>query len=166
MPSRRWRKKLLSSLVDQNQQWNVFNFAMWKQVLSLKEFFLQFLVGFQIFIVVSQNVANMVSLWCLIANFTLVGAQSQWCPLFPPKMHSICPLFLEEKNSPYFALYSSVSVQGDPLKFPPPLNFLSTRPHQNWPWISLSAMSYKEILYLDNLGGGGQLERIIQYIYF
>ena len=35
----------------------------------------------------------------------------------------------------------------------PPLNFLSTGSHVNWPRIFLSVSSYKGILYLKNLGG-------------
>jgi hypothetical protein len=35
----------------------------------------------------------------------------------------------------------------------PPLNFLSTGSHANWPGISLSVSSHKGILYLENLGG-------------
>ena len=46
-------------------------------------------------------------------------------------------------------------VQGVLLKSPPPLNFLSTRSHVNWPKISLSARDYTGILYFNNLGGGG-----------
>ena len=36
----------------------------------------------------------------------------------------------------------------------PPLNFLSTGSHANWPGISLSVSSHEGILYLENLGGG------------
>ena len=43
-------------------------------------------------------------------------------------------------------------LQGDPLKSTPP-KFLSTRSHQNWPRIFLSARSYKAILSLEKLGG-------------
>ena len=35
----------------------------------------------------------------------------------------------------------------------PPLNFLSTGSHANWPGISRSVSSHKGILYLENLGG-------------
>ena len=34
-----------------------------------------------------------------------------------------------------------------------PLNFISTRTHQIWPRISLSAMGYEEILNVENLEG-------------
>ena len=52
-------------------------------------------------------------------------------------------------------------VQGERLKLtfphPPPLTFISTRSHQNWLIISISARRYNRILYLENLGRGSTL---------
>ena len=45
----------------------------------------------------------------------------------------------------------------------PPLNFLSTGSHANWPGISLSVSSHKGIFYLENLGGV-QLKKTTLYV--
>ena len=51
------------------------------------------------------------------------------------------------------ALSVHYTLQGVPLKLPP-LNFLSTRSHVNWPKIPLSARGHTGILYLDKFRGG------------
>ena len=88
----------------------------------------------------------------------------------PSKITTLLPKWRKKSFRCFFKMLSDITfcfestptqrtnncfIQGEWLKLPPLLNFLSTRSYQNWLKISISAKIFKGICYLKNLGRGG-----------